>query len=91
VTDFYADNAYPVYLIYNPYNEGQKIKYSTGNEEVDLFDLISKSYLAKSVDSETEIEIPADQAIVVLELPSGTNIQRDGERLLVNGKIISHK
>jgi len=91
VTDFYADNAYPVYLLYNPYNEGQKIKYSTGNEAVDLFDIISKSYLAEGTYSETEIEIPADQAIIVVELPAGTRIQRDGERLLVNGKIISHK
>jgi hypothetical protein len=90
-TDFYAENEYPVYLIYNPYKEGQKIKYITDHDHADLFDIISKRYLATSVKNETEIEIPADQALVIVELPSGAKIERDNEKLLVNGKIISYK
>jgi len=90
-TDFYADNAYPVYLFYNPYNEGQKIKYSTDNEEVDLFDIVSKTYLAKSVAGSAEIILPADQARVIVELPSGIEVQKANNKLFINKKIISYK
>lgn len=91
VTDFYADKTYPVFLMYNPYNEAVKVKYTPMKEGVDLFDIVSKTYLAMSVAGSGELEIPADQACVVVELPSGVEITNANDKLFVNKKIISYK
>lgn len=90
VTDFYADKPYNVYLYYNPYIENKEITYqASGN--VDLFDIISKQYLAKNVSSSAKITIPADQSVVVVELPAETKIKKEGNKLLAGTSIISYK
>jgi len=81
-TDFYTPRKYPVYLYYNPHAENKQISY-TSAKEVDLFDIVSKTYIAKNIKGQAKIEIPADQAAVVVELPSGTPLKLD------NGKIIA--
>lgn len=91
VTDFYAEKCYPAFLLYNPYNEAKKVIYSTVEHGTDLFDIISKTYLAKSINGSTEIEIPADRSCLVVELPSGAKVERKDDQLWVNGKIISYK
>ncbi|MEA5063571.1 MAG: hypothetical protein VB054_09595 [Petrimonas sp.] len=91
VTDFYSDRTYPVFLLYNPYNESVKVKYTPVKEGVDLFDIVSKTYLARSAGGSAEIEIPADQACVVVELPPGVGINRENNKLWVDKKIISYK
>lgn len=89
VTDFYAKKPFPCYLIYNPYQEEQAITYETAGEETDLFDILSKRYLARSVRNHTSISVPADQAVLVMELPSGSKISKEGDRLMVEDKIVS--
>ncbi|KUK77409.1 MAG: Uncharacterized protein XD92_0811 [Proteiniphilum acetatigenes] len=89
VTDFYAERPFPCYLIYNPHPEQKSITYETAGTETDLFDILSKSYLAKSVNKSSTITLPADQAVLVMELPSGTKIRQEGDRLLAGDKIVS--
>ncbi|MDN5296320.1 MAG: hypothetical protein PWQ71_426 [Bacteroidota bacterium] len=91
VTDFYSEKTYPTFLIYNPHKEAKKVIYTSVKDKVDLFDIISKTYLARSVTDNEEIEIPADHACVVVELPSGSKIEKANNKLLVNKKIISYK
>ena len=91
ITDFYADRSYPTFLIYNPYEEDKKVGYTPANDGVDLFDTISKTYLAKSVSGTVEIRIPADYSCLVVELPSGVQVEKEDGKLLVNKKIISYK
>jgi hypothetical protein len=89
VTDFYAKKPFPCYLIYNPHTEQKKIVYETRGEETDLFDILTKSYLAKSVNKSSTITLPADEAVLIMELPSGTKIRKEGDRLLAGDKIVS--
>ncbi|MDD3787331.1 MAG: hypothetical protein PHO94_01390 [Petrimonas sp.] len=91
VTDFYSEDTYPTFLIYNPHKEAKKVIYTSVKDKVDIFDIISKTYLARSVTDNEEIEIPADQACVVVELPSGSKMEKANNKLLVDKKIISYK
>ncbi len=91
VTDFYSDRTYPTFLVYNPNKESVKVKYTPVKDLVDLFDIVSKTYLAKAVTGNTEIVLPADQARVIMELPSGIEVQKVNNKLLINNKIISYK
>lgn len=95
VTDFYAARPYPVHMYYNPYDEAKTVTYAVSGEgPVDLFDIISKKYMARNVAGSARIELPADCAAVITELPAGTQIAASAGRLVDksdNNKIISYR
>lgn len=95
VTDFYAARPYPVHMYYNPYDEAKTVTYEVSGEgPADLFDIISKKYMARNVAGSARIELPADCAAVITELPAGTQIAASAGRLVDksdNNKIISYR
>ena len=95
VTDFYAARPYPVHMYYNPYDEAKTVTYEVSGEgPVDLFDIISKKYMARNVAGSARIELSADCAAVITELPAGTQIVASAGRLVDksdNNKIISYR
>lgn len=84
-TDFYAERHYPVYLYYNPHKENKSVKYSTKGI-VDLFDIVSKEYVAKNVSSDGVFEMPAGDARIIVELPAGTKLTTDNNKVIADGK-----
>ncbi len=90
-TDFYAECPYPVYLYYNPYKESKTITYPLA-AGVDLFDIVAKEYVAKNVNGIKEIMIPADQSRIIVELPAGTKLEKDGNHIITaNKQTLSYK
>jgi hypothetical protein len=89
-TDFYAEKPYPVYLYYNPFSESKEILYHPEGV-ADVFDIISKTYVAKGIDTSTLIELPANQACVLVELPADTRIKHKNNRLIADGHIIAYQ
>lgn len=90
-TDFYAAKPYPVFLYYNPYNEPKSIIYQTDAANADLFDIVSKKYVAANFEKNTPISIPPKTAMVLVELPAGTKIEKKAEKLLADGYVIAYK
>ena len=91
-TDFYASKPYPVYLMYNPFPEARKVTYQVAEGRKDLFDIVSRTYLAKGVRKGAKICLPADASAVVVELPAGSRITRDQNgNLSVNNQIIAYE
>ena len=90
-TDFYARKPFPVYLLYNPFGV-TSVTYTVEGGRKDLFDIVSRTYLAKGVKKSTVISLPADASAVVVELPAGSRIQRDQNgNLSVNNHIIAYE
>lgn len=90
VTDFYGDNKYPEFLYYNPYKEVKTVTYSSVYS-VDLFDMISKSYLSKGENGNISISLPAGEAALVVVLPAGTRLQSEGSKIKVGNVVIAYK
>lgn len=90
-TDFYADKPYPEYLIYNPFDEEKTVEYKLGEDSKDIFDIVSKKYLAKNVRECAKVRIPGKSAAVAVELPAGSAIENNEGRLLVDNNIISYR
>ena len=91
-TDFYAHRPFPVYLMYNPFQEATQVSYTVDAGRKDLFDIVSRTYLAKGVRGSARITLPADASAVVVELPAGSRIRRDeAGNLTVNNHIISYE
>ena len=88
-TDFYADRTFPCHLIYNPYLEEKTVTYTCGGK-CDLFDTVSDNYLLKGVSGGVEITIGPAQAVLVYELPAGTELfSVDGNTGTKDGHIIA--
>ena len=90
-TDFYASRPYPVYLYYNPYDIDEHINYQT-KQAVDLFDIVSKQYVARGISKDGVFTIPAKEACIIVELPAGTELSLDGKHIWANKQyIIAYK
>lgn len=88
-TDFYGDNPFPEFLYYNPYNEIKTVTYHS-ERSIDLFDILSRTYLAQGQQGNIAIQIPADGACLLVELPAGAQMQAEGKKLKVNDKVITY-
>lgn len=90
-SDFYSERPYPVYLYYNPHAENKVIGYYS-EEKVDLFDIVTKKYIARGKSGSFEIELPALNASVIVELPSGMKLRSvDGRIVTKDNHVISYK
>ena len=90
-TDFYSERPYPVYLYYNPHAENKVIGYYS-EEKVDLFDIVTKKYIARGRSGSFAIELPALNASVIVELPSGMKLRSvDGRIVTKDNHVISYK
>lgn len=90
ITDFYADHQYPVYLYYNPYKEVKTVTYQS-DINIDLFDAVSKKYLAKGKRGKVSIRLPAGEAALVVVLPAGTRLRNEGLKTKAGNAIIAYK
>ena len=99
VTDFYAERPYPVNLYWNPFEEEKEVIYMAGEgmsqgekaKECDLFDIVSRTIVAKNISGFGSFKIPAKAAMVLVEIPVDAPIKyHDNESLSVNGHIIAY-
>lgn len=93
VTDFYAERAYPENLYYNPYSQEKIVSYvpehqTYGNlnysasESYDLFDVLTRTYVAKDCHGSQAVSIGAQNSLLLVELPAGTKLYQDGSRIV---------
>lgn len=87
--DFFAQD-YDTYLMYNPYSEDKNVVYrKTAKETVDLYNSITHEFVAHDVSGEQEISIPAEGAVVIVELPVGATVEHEGRTYRADGKVIA--
>lgn len=79
-TDFYGANKYPTFLYYNPYDEPKEVTYPS-DANVDLFDVLSKTYITKNKSGDVMVQLPSKKAALIVALPAGTKLSDK------NGKI----
>ncbi len=89
-TDYYRAQAFPTYLVYNPYPAETKIQMDVGPQARDLYDAVRHRFVMKSVQGRVVIPIPADSAVVVVLAPAGGSVSRDQRKLLVNGVVVDY-
>ncbi|GET21183.1 hypothetical protein [Prolixibacter denitrificans] len=88
--DFYRDKAYPTYLYSNPYPEAKAVKLNCGTAPVDLYNVLTHSFIRKNVTGKTEFTLePNDVAMLVLVPANGTP-QYHGNKLLVNNVVVDY-
>jgi len=89
-TDFYSDKTYPVYLYYNPYNTEKTISYTSSNSAYDLYESISNQFIASNLSGNQVLAIPALSSVIIVEVPSGAQINKDGIQTLADNIVIDY-
>lgn len=89
-TDFHHAPAYPTHLYFNPYAEAKQVAVDVGNEPVDLYDLVTGGFIARSVRGRVAIPLPADAVRVLVRTPAGASQRVESRRLLINNIVVDY-
>jgi hypothetical protein len=84
-TDFFRGEAFPTLLCYNPYQEGRNVQLAVGPGTSDLYDAVTHRIVKRNVRGHATLTLPADSAAVVVVVPAGGRLTREGRRTLANG------
>lgn len=82
----YFNQTYPTYLLYNPNSKTETVSYTPKSGSV-LYDSVSETILASSVSGLYNLVLEPNQAVVIVELPTGANPERT-ENLTKLGDVI---
>lgn len=82
----YYNQTYPTYLLYNPNSKTETVKYTLKSGTI-LYDAVTETVLASNVTGTYDLILEKEQAVVIIELPSGSNITRT-ESLTKTGDVI---
>ena len=90
-TDYFHDTAYPTYLYYNPYPINKPVTINVGSSSVDIYDLVSKTFIVKGVTGSTNITIPANSAVIAVLAPAGGAQTYNLKKFLINGVVVDYQ
>lgn len=89
-TNYYANNTYPSFLLYNPFSESHSIMLTNSNQPLKIYDGVSNKVIVDSGSEEIYISIPPKSSVLAYLLPADGNITQNGNNTLCNGIIIDY-
>jgi hypothetical protein len=90
-TDFYRGEAYPTFLMYNPFDGEKTVTYNTQTAtNVDLYDAISHQVLLKNVSKVGKITISGLSSRLIIEIPSRSKIVLKDGKYYANNIVVSY-
>ncbi len=89
-TDFFGQNAFPSYLIYNPYATTKTVTLPLGAQSYDIYDAMSETVIKTNVTGDVPIDIPADQVMMLVYMPAGSTPVNKNGKLYVGNVIIDY-
>ncbi|WP_316816437.1 hypothetical protein [Pedobacter nyackensis] len=92
-TDFYHQKAYPTYLFYNPYKTVKTILFKLPADtkgKTDLYDVVAQRFVARNLSRGAKVNIPAQQSVVLVCVPSGKKVERIGKQMLIDGVVVDY-
>ncbi len=90
-TDYFSGEAYPTYLYFNPYDEDKTISLELPSGSFDLYDAVDNNFLQYNASGTVSVEIPADKAIVLVQVPAGGTITYELDKMYVNGVVVDYR
>ncbi len=89
-TDFYSRGVFPIYLVYNPYDESKTVNYSTNEPMAQLYDIITGRVITAQAESTAEVEIPARSSRLIVELPVDARVHASKGKVYVGDVVIAY-
>ncbi|CAN5388721.1 hypothetical protein BH11ARM2_BH11ARM2_23800 [soil metagenome] len=89
--DFFAPNAYPTDLLWNPYKESKTVILDLGVRPVRLWDAVGNRELAAKAHGKYRLSLKGDQAVQLVQIPLGAKLLRKEGRLVADGKTVDFR
>lgn len=89
-TDFFRDEAYPTYLIYNPYEGSKTVSINVGTGSSDIYESTTNTFIATGASGNTEITIPALSSYIIVLTPGGGIQSYEYNKLSVDNVIVDY-
>ena len=89
-TDFFSSTTFPSFLVYNPYGMTKSVTLPLGVQTYEVYDAISETILKPGATGNTIIDLPADEAVVLVYLPQGSVPLDSAGKLYVGNAIVDH-
>lgn len=89
-TDFFLEDAYPAYALYNPHASDKIVTLTLPAGSHDIYDAISQTTLVTGASGTTPVTIKADEAVLITYVPAGTVLTPDEGKLYANGRVIDY-
>jgi hypothetical protein len=90
-TDFFTDDIYPSYVIYNPHPTNKPVTLQLPSGSHDIYDAISESILVANATGTAQINIKSDEAVILVYIPSGSDLAPQNGKLYSGDKVIDHR
>lgn len=85
----FFNDTYESFLMYNPNNQTETVLYTPKGQAVDLYDAVTETIIKTNVSSETEINIESKDSVVIIEIPTGSVLTKEGNYTKLGDDILS--
>lgn len=89
-TDFFGDNPFPAFLLYNPYSSSKQITLTLGAQSYDIYDAISETTIKSNVTGDVAIDLPAEEAMILVYLPANSTPEAKYGKLYLDDNVIDY-
>lgn len=92
-TDFFREEAYPSYLVYNPHSQVREVTMTlpSDSDKYDVYDAVKASFVTRSVSGSAKVKLSAQGAAVFVAVPAGAKLEQQGRKLLADGVVIDYR
>ncbi len=89
-TNYFDEDSYPTYLLFNPYETEKVVDLEIGAEQKNIYDAVTNRFLLSGQSGKVQIQIPANEAILIVLTPAGGNVTYNMNQTLVDGIVIDY-
>ena len=89
-TDFFGDNPFPSFLVYNPYSETKQITLSLGAQTYDVYNAITETVIQTGVTGNIFMDVPAGEVMFLVYLPAGATLTDQDGMLYYGDDIVDY-
>lgn len=89
-TDFFLEESYPTYALYNPHTEDKVVTLTLPSGSHDIYNAISETKIVLAASGTTTVTVKADEAVLLTYVPAGTTLVPENGKLLANDIVIDH-
>jgi len=90
-TDYFHAAAYPTYCLFNPYASDTAVALALGAGSYDLYNTVTKAFVATGVTGTVSVTVPAGSASVVVVAPAGGAMTSVLDKTLINGVVVDYR
>ena len=89
-TDFFGQNTFPTFLVYNPHSDTKQVTLSLGSQPYDIYNAISETVVKTGVTGNTMIDVPAGDVMLLVYLPQGSSPQVKDGKLYLGDDVVDY-